>query len=37
MQQLWPYVDWERYARDLELSGAVQTLEVDGVVHVFWG
>jgi len=37
VQQLWPYVDWERYARDLELSGAVQTLEVDGVVHVFWG
>ncbi|HBP16815.1 MAG TPA: antirestriction protein ArdA [Planctomycetes bacterium] len=34
--QLWPYVDWERYARDLQLGGDVSTLEVDGVVHVFW-
>lgn len=36
VEQLWPYVDWDRYARDLELSGDVQTVEADGAVHVFW-
>jgi len=35
--QLWPYVDWERYARALELGGDVDTVEVAGAVHVFWG
>lgn len=37
VQQLWPYVDWERYARDLELGGDVRTVEANGAVHVFWG
>lgn len=29
------YVDWERMARDLEMSGDVTTIEHDGKVHVF--
>lgn len=36
VEKLWPYLDWERYARDLELSGDFDTLEVGGAVHVFW-
>lgn len=36
VEQLWPYVDWERYARDLQLGGDVHTVEADGAVHVFW-
>ena len=34
-EQLWPYVDWGRYARDVELNGDVETLDVGGAVHVF--
>lgn len=34
--QLWPYVDWERYSRDLLLGGDVEIVEADGAVHVFW-
>ena len=30
------YIDFEKYARDLELSGDVFTVESDGKVHVFW-
>lgn len=29
------YVDWERMGRDLETSGDVFTIELDGEVHVF--
>lgn len=29
------YIDWERMAKDLELSGDVFTIEHDGKVHVF--
>lgn len=36
VEQLWSYVDWERYARDLELGGSVRTVEAAGAVHVFW-
>lgn len=34
--QLWPYVNWEAWARDLQLGGDVHTVEADGAVHVFW-
>jgi antirestriction protein len=30
------YIDFEAWARDAELGGDVFTVEVDGVVHVFW-
>jgi antirestriction protein len=30
------YFDYEAYARDIELSGDIFTVEVDGTVHVFW-
>jgi antirestriction protein len=30
------YIDFEQYARDLELGGDVFTIEADGQVHVFW-
>ena len=36
MEQLWPYINWEKYAHDLELNGDVETLDVGGAVHVFW-
>lgn len=29
------YVDWERMAHDLEMSGDIFTIELDGKVHVF--
>jgi len=32
---LWPYVDWERYARDLELGGGITTIRDGAAVHVF--
>ncbi|MFZ5895540.1 MAG: antirestriction protein ArdA [Myxococcota bacterium] len=35
-EQLRFYFDYDRYSRDLELSGDVFALEVEGVVHVFW-
>ena len=30
------YFDYEKYARDLDLSGDIYTIECDGEVHVFW-
>lgn len=30
------YIDFERYAQDLELGGDVFTIEAEGKVHVFW-
>lgn len=36
VEQLWPYVNWEAYARDLLLGGDVRTVEAQGSVHVFW-
>lgn len=30
------YFDYERYARDAELSGDIMTIEVGHTVHVFW-
>lgn len=34
---LTPYIDWERYARDFELSGDIWTIEESyETVHVFW-
>jgi antirestriction protein len=30
------YIDFEKYAQDLELSGDVFTIEADGMIHVFW-
>jgi antirestriction protein len=29
------YFDWERYARVLEMSGDIQTIECDNVVLIF--
>ncbi len=31
-----PYIDFERYSRDLELGGDINVLDVGGEVHVFW-
>lgn len=33
---LLPYVDFEKYADDLELSGDIFSIELDSRVHVFW-
>lgn len=30
------YIDFEKWARDAELSGDIVTASVDGMVHVFW-
>jgi antirestriction protein len=30
------YIDFERYARDLEQGGEIETVQLDGTVHVFW-
>lgn len=30
------YFDYERYARDAQLSGDILVIEVDGKTHVFW-
>jgi len=30
------YIDFARYARDMELSGDIFTIEADSNVHVFW-
>ncbi|MGE0711696.1 MAG: antirestriction protein ArdA [Planctomycetota bacterium] len=35
LEQLWPYVDWERVARDWVLNGDVEAVDVGGAVHVF--
>jgi len=36
-QHLEPYIDYEKYARDLELSGDIFTLETGfEEVHIFW-
>lgn len=35
LEQLWPYVNWAAWGRDLELNGDVDTLEVGAAVHVF--
>jgi antirestriction protein len=35
-ERLRPYIDFERYANDLDLSGDIFTVELDGTVHVFW-
>ncbi len=35
LEQLWPYIHWEKVARDWELNGDVETLDVGGTVHVF--
>ncbi len=34
--ELRPYIDYEKYARDLELSGEIVTLRIDRELHVFW-
>jgi antirestriction protein len=35
-EMLKTYFDYERYARDAELSGDILTIEVGHAVHVFW-
>ncbi len=35
-ENLQGYFDFERYARDCDLGGEIFTLDVDGMVHVFW-
>lgn len=35
-ERLRGYFDYEAYARDIEMSGDIFTIEVDGTVHVFW-
>jgi antirestriction protein len=30
------YVDFDQYARDLEVGGDIFTVEAEGTVHVFW-
>lgn len=30
------YFDYERYARDFELSGSIVTFQIDGEIHIFW-
>ena len=35
-ENLRSYIDFEKYANDLELSGDVFTIAIDGTVHVFW-
>jgi len=35
-ENLRPYIDFEKYADDLELSGDIFTVEIDDTVHVFW-
>lgn len=35
-QNLAFYIDYQRMARDMEMSGDIFTIEDDGNVHVFW-